>query len=141
MSETTPEVKLKDGTLIRHKVIGYEGRTDGITSLRSCFTRQGDPLGNAPTKQAFQYRVLITGEALRRVAPLEDLEILEGSVEAVCPACHFAFSTKPGHVNKPGGRCSCGEWICPSCWMCQTKEPCAKQRLRLVRKSAVKKKS
>ena len=141
MSETNAEVKLRDGTLIRHKVIGYEGRTDGTTALKSCFTHHGDPLGNAPAKQLFQYRVLVIGETIRRVAPLEDLEILEGSVEEVCPACHYAFATKPGHVNKPGGRCSCGGWICPSCWMCQVKAPCTKQRLRLVRKAVAKKKS
>jgi hypothetical protein len=140
MSDTTTEVKLKDGTLIRHKMIGYEGRTDGTTALRSCFTRLGEPIGNAPAKQAFQYRVLVAGEALRRVAPLEDLEVLEGATEQICPVCHFAFETKPGHPNKVGGRCSCGGWICPSCWMCQAKTPCAKQRLRLVQKSSAKRK-
>jgi len=140
MSETATEVKLKDGTLIRHKVIGYEGRTDGTTSLKNCFTRQGDPLGNAPAKQTYQYRVVIAGEAIRRIAPFEDLEILEGATEVVCQACQTAFQTKPGHPNKLGGRCSCAGWICPSCWRCQVTEPCAKQRLRLVRKSAGKKK-
>ncbi|HEX2386478.1 MAG TPA: hypothetical protein VHL99_07935 [Candidatus Binatia bacterium] len=140
MSETTTEVKLRDGTLIRHKVIGYEGRTDGTTALKSCFTHQGAPLGNAPAKHAFQYRVLVSGEATRRVAPLEDLEILEGSAEQVCPACQVAFQSRPGHSNKPGGRCACGGWICPSCYMCQATPSCAKQRLRLVQRSGVKKK-
>ena len=138
MSDTTAEVKLKDGTLIRHKVIGYEGRTDGTTALKSCFTRLGDLIGNAPAKEAFQYRVLVAGEALRRVAPLEDLEILEGATEQVCSACHFAFQTRPGHPNKAGGRCSCGGWICPSCSMCRANTPCAKQRLRLVQRAAKK---
>ena len=140
MSETPTEVKLKDGTLIRHKVIGYEGRTDGITALKNCFTRLGGPLGNMPSKQTYQYRVLVAGEANRRIAPLEDLEILEASAEVTCPACHSAFDTKPGYPNKAGGLCSCGGWICPSCLMCQPNSACPKQRLRLVRKAAAKKK-
>lgn len=141
MSETPPEVKLKDGTLIRHKVIGYEGRTDGTTALRACFTRLGGPLGNSPFKENFQYRVLIAGEAIRRIAPLEDLEILEASEVVICAACQCAFDTKPGYPNKFGGLCSCGGWICPSCWRCQATAPCPKQRLRLMRKSGVKKKT
>jgi hypothetical protein len=59
MSDAREEVKLQDGTLIRHRVAGYEGRIDGITSLRVCFTQRGNPLGNAINKQTFQYRVLI----------------------------------------------------------------------------------
>jgi len=31
MSEKRVEVKLQDGTLIRHKVAGYEGRIEGTT--------------------------------------------------------------------------------------------------------------
>ena len=31
MSETMAPSKLQDGTLIRHKVTGYEGRIEGVT--------------------------------------------------------------------------------------------------------------
>ncbi|HEX9445168.1 MAG TPA: hypothetical protein VGA73_13670 [Candidatus Binatia bacterium] len=140
MSETRAEVKLQDGTLIRHKLMGYEGRTDGTTTLKSCFTRDGESIGNAPAKQAFQYRVLVAGETMRRIAPIEDLEVLEGVTEIACPACHFSFHSRPGFANKPAGRCSCGGWICPACSMCQEKAPCAKQRLRLARKAVANKK-
>ena len=140
MSETRDEVKLQDGTLIRHKNMGYEGRTDGITTLKNCFTRDGESIGNAPAKQSFQYRVLVAGETMRRIAPFEDLEILEGVTEIECPACHLAFHSRPGFANKPAGRCACGGWICPSCSMCQGSAPCSKQRLRLARKSVANKK-
>ena len=141
MSDARDEVKLQDGTLIRHKVTGYEGRIDGTTALKVCFTQAGASLGNATSKQAFQYRVLVVGEIMRRIAPIEDLVVLEGVTEVLCPGCQVSFRTKPGHTNKPGGRCQCGGWICPSCWRCQESTPCAKQRQRLVRKSGIKKKA
>jgi hypothetical protein len=140
MSDAREEVKLQDGTLIRHRVVGYEGRIDGTTALKVCFTQGGASLANATAKQVFQYRVLVAGEIMRRIAPIEDLVVLEGVTEVLCPGCHLSFRTKPGHADKPGGRCQCGGWICPACWRCQESAPCAKQRLRLARKSAAKKK-
>ena len=141
MSDAREEVKLQDGTLIRHRVTGYEGRINGTTALKTCFTQRGEPLENAHTKQTFQYRVLVEGEIMRRIAPIEDLEVLEGVAEVVCPGCHVSFQSKPGHANKPRGRCQCGVWICPFCLTCQDKTPCAKQRQRLARKLDVKKKA
>ena len=141
MPETINEAKLQDGTLIRHRIVGYEGRIDGTTGLKICFTQGGAALGNSNTKQLFQYRVLVQGEIMRRIAPLEDLEVLEGVVAVICPGCHASFRSKPGRANKPGGRCQCGGWICPFCSTCQQTTPCAKQRLRLARKLGLKKKA
>jgi hypothetical protein len=141
MSDAREEVKLQDGTLIRHKIAGYEGRIDGITSLKVSFTQKGESLGNAVNRQTFQYRVLVQGEIMRRIAPLEDLEVLEGVTEFTCSGCHLAFQTRPGYANKPGGRCDCGGWICPSCLTCRDTATCAKQRLRLLRKMAAQKKT
>lgn len=137
MPEMVNEPKLQDGTLIRHRAIGYEGRIEGITEIKTCFTERGALLSNSNTKQTFQYRVVIQGEPMRRIAPIEDLEILEAVVEIVCPRCHTAFRSKPGLADKPRGRCQCGGWICPSCLACQeTKESalCTKERKRLARK-------
>ena len=44
MSENRVEVKLEDGTLIRHKVAGYEGRIEGTTAIKTCFTARGELL-------------------------------------------------------------------------------------------------
>jgi len=101
MSETPVQVKLQDGTLIRHKVTGYEGRIDGITEIKTCFTAGGAMLDRLNTKQTFQYRVVIKGEPMRRIAPAEDLEILEGAAVVICPYCHLSFKTKPGFADKP----------------------------------------
>jgi hypothetical protein len=142
-------VKLLDGTVIRHKVAGYEGRIDGTTEIKSCFTERGALLGNRVTKQTFQYRVLVAGEILRRIAPAEDFEIVEEAAVAVCPGCQFTFKGKAGFPDKPGGRCQCGGWICPRCWACQDtsekaatngQSACLNQRKRLVKKMAAKKK-
>jgi hypothetical protein len=144
MSETMAQVKLRDGTLIRHKVAGYEGRIDGTTGIKTCFTAGGELLDKVNSKQTFQYRVAVQGESMRRIAPAEDLEILEGASEVICPHCHFSFQTKPGIGDKPGGRCECGGWICPSCLDCRDageQSRCLKQRRRLARKLALQKKS
>ena len=145
-SRVVEQVKLQDGTLIRHKVTGYEGRIDGTTQIKSCFTDRGALLGNRGAKQTFQYRVLVEGETLRRIAPAEDLEIVESAAIITCAVCHLPFQSKPGFHGRPGGRCQCGGWICPSCLACQdTSEkaarqaPCLNHRKRLVRKMAVKK--
>ncbi len=150
MSERTDPVKLQDGTVIRHKMAGYEGRIEGITEIKTCFTSKGKSLEKPNSKQTFQYRVAVKGESMRRIAPVEDLEILEGFEQVICPCCQCSFQSKPGLADKPGGRCQCGGWICPSCLACQEsngesghsgQSPCLKQRNRLVRKLAVKKKN
>ena len=147
MAERTDSVKLQDGTLVRHKVAVYEGRIDGTTGIKACFTLHGELLHKPSTKETFQYRVVIKGETIRRIAPVEDLEILEGVVEVVCPSCHSTFQSKPGYADKPRGRCQCGGWICPSCLACQApkeekgktgQSPCAKQRRRQASKLAPK---
>lgn len=137
MSVRIDEVKLQDGTLIRHRVTGYEGRIEGTTEIKTCFTAGGELLGKSNTKQIFQYRVVIDGESMRRIAPAEDLEILEGVTEVICPRCRFSFQSRPGSAGKPGGRCQCGGWICPSCSACQdaTQDPpCPKQGKRLAKR-------
>ena len=150
MSKIFEEVKLQDGILIRHKVIGYEGRIDGTTEIKSCFTAAGALLPKPNSGQTFQYRVLVAGESMRRIAPAEDLEILEGIADLVCPRCRYSFRNKPGLANKPGGRCECGGWICPACLACQgvadgaekaAAPVCLKQRNRQTRKLAARKKS
>ncbi len=148
MSERIEQVKLQDGTLIRHNVVGYEGRIDGTTEIKTCFTAAGELLVKPDTKQIFQYRVAVAGNSMTRIAPPEDLKILERVVEIVCPRCHSSFNSKPGLVDKPGGRCKCGAWICPSCLACQSmgmeaakdgQPSCLKERKRLIRKLAAQK--
>ena len=148
MSKKLNEVKLQDGTLIRHKVAGYEGRIEGITEITTCFTVGGALLTGSRNRHAFQYRVVVAGESMRRIAPAEDLEILEEVAGVVCPHCRHSFRSKPGVGNKPGGRCECGGWICPACLACQgindgtdkVAPVCSKQRSRQVRKSTIRKK-
>ena len=150
MSKALAEVKLHDGTLIRHRVMGYEGRIEGTTEITSCFTAAGALLSGSNRGQTFQYRVVVAGESMRRIAPAEDLEILEGVASVVCPHCRYSFRSKPGVANKPGGCCECGGWICPACLACQgikdgTKKgivpACSAQRIRQIRKLAARKKS
>ncbi len=148
MSERIEQIKLRDGTLIRHNVVGYEGRIDGTTEIKTCFTVAGESLEKLSGKQLFQYRVAIAGELLRRIAPAEDLEILEAVVDIVCSRCQAPFNSKPGLMDKSGGRCQCGAWICPSCLACKTTEmktakdrqpTCVKERKRLLKKLAAQK--
>jgi hypothetical protein len=149
MAEGKVEVKLQDGTLVRHKVAGYEGRIQGTTEIKTCFTRGGALLSTAITKELFQYRVVVEGESLRRIAPAEDFEILDGVVEVICPKCHCSFQSKPDLADKPRGRCQCGGWICPACLACQDvneaaksrQSPCLKQRKRLATRLAMQKKA
>ena len=115
MAERKIEIKLQDGTLIRHKVAGYEGRIEGTTEIKTCFTAGGKLLPNPTSKQHFQYRVIVKGESMRRIAPAEDFEILEGVVEVTCLCCHCSFQSRPGLADKPCGRCQCGGLICPNC--------------------------
>ena len=147
MSKVIEVTKLPAGTLIRHKTTGYQGRIDGITEIKTCFTRAGALEVGVPIKDSFQYRVEIPGEPMRRIAPAEDLEILEGVVDVVCGSCGYAFHSKPGVGNKAGGRCPCGGLICPVCLSCQagaaeggagSKAGCVKQTARKARKLASK---
>ena len=145
MSEDKFEVKLQDGTLIRHKVAGYKGRIEGTTEIKSCFTRGGELVAHAIRKELFQYRVVVEGEPLRRIAPAEDFEILDGVVDVICSNCHCCFQSKPDLKDKPRGRCQCGGWICPTCLTCQdvqpANNPCLKQRRRLATRLAMQKKA
>ncbi len=142
------EAILRDGTVVRHKNKGYQGKIEGTTAIKACFTRGGAALQVAMTKETFQYRISVAGESMRHIAPLEDLEILDAAVEINCVACHRCFYTKPGLLGKPCGRCACGGWICPVCMACQTEEAaqnqvtgCVHQRKRLLRKLANEKKT
>jgi hypothetical protein len=150
MSKALENVKLSEGTLVRHKVSGYEGRIDGITEIRSCFTVGGVLSDKSTSKETYQYRVLVAGESMRRIAPAADLEILEGVVDIICSGCGYSFHSKPGLGDKPGGRCQCGGWICPACLACQGTQDgtdsgripvCTKQRSRQTRKLAGQKKT
>ena len=143
MSKQIEVVAISNGTIIRHKTAGYTGRIDGTTAIRACFTAAGESLGNSVSKHTFQYRVAITGESLRRIAPAEDLEILEQAAQVVCPSCGNSFQTKLGCAGKPRGRCQCGGWICPICLSCRSsdeakKKACASERKRHSKKLGVK---
>jgi hypothetical protein len=142
MAERIP-VSLRDGTLVRHKIVGYEGKVEGTTAIKACFTKGGALQGEAATKEPFQYRVAVAGLSLRYIAPVDDLEILEAATENKCLRCGKSFHTKPSLAGKAGGRCVCGGWICPVCLGCQPEEldgsklkPCASQRKRLLKKAA-----
>lgn len=76
------EENLRDGTLVRHKVLGYEGHIQGVTRIKELFTDRGQPLDDFRRKQTFQYRIVLEGESLRRIAPADDIEILESMVSA-----------------------------------------------------------
>jgi len=150
MADKIERLLLKDGTLVQHKIAGYRGRIDGTTAIKSCFTSKGAALAMPNTKEAFQYRVAVAGEMMRHIAPAEDLETLqeEQSVNVSCFSCHLTFRSKPRELNKPGGRCQCGGWICPACLACQDSNEesikigqarCTKQRRRLLQASKRKK--
>lgn len=130
------EPKLQNGTLIRHRVAGYEGTIDGITEIKACFTSGGEPAAKAAARESFQYRIAVPQEVMRRIAPAEDLEVIEEVFEVVCPACRFSFRTRPGFAGKPGGRCSCGAPICPYCLACEAPEAslCPQAKKRLARR-------
>ena len=79
------QVSMADGTLVRHKTNGYEGKIDDITEIKACFTRGGALLATPLTKEPFQYRVVVAGESMRHIAPAEDLEILEPKMAKSVP--------------------------------------------------------
>jgi len=147
MAEIINKISLQDGTLVRHKVIGYQGTIEGTTEIKTCFTRGGVLLAMPLAKETYQYRVAVSGESMRHIAPAEDLEIIDAMAEIVCFRCHYGFRTKPGLLDKAGGRCQqCGGWICPACSACQSAEsseqsPCLKQRKRMLKKLANEKKA
>jgi hypothetical protein len=133
------EIRLRDGTLVRHKKRGYQGKIEGTTAIKACFTRDGTLLNTPVTKEAFQYRVAVSGESMRQIAPEEDLEVLDATADIECVICHKMFRTKPGLVGKAGGRCSCGSWICTACLGCQAEEATAAARCKNQRKRVLKK--
>jgi len=136
------EINLRDGTWVRHKTKGYEGKIEGTTAIKACFTRGGALIETPISKEPFQYRVVVNGESMRFIAPCEDLEILDAATAIPCVRCQQSFYTKPGLVGKAGGRCVCGGWICPVCLGCQSEEAandkttsCLDQRKRFLKKS------
>ena len=145
--EKIVESSLRDGTLVRHKNNGYEGKIEGTTAIKACFTKNGALLALPNSKEPYQYRVVVTGEPMRYVAPVEDLEILDAVVLVTCVRCQKNFHSKPGLVAKANGRCACTAWICPVCLGCQSEEAandkatsCAAQRKRFLKKAAAEKK-
>jgi len=141
MSDKVEISLLRDGTVVRHKKRGYEGKIEGTTAIKACFTRDGVLLDMPTTKEPFQYRVAVNGESIRSIAPAEDLEILDAASTILCVRCGKSFFTKPGVTGKAGGRCSCGGWICPVCLGCQAEDvaadkrtSCVKQRKRFLKK-------
>lgn len=150
MAAKLEEVVLSDGTLVRHRVNGYLGRIDGVTAIQSCFTNHGTPMPVTTNKESFQYRVIVQGEKIRRIAPVRDLEVLAAGthIEVTCFGCELTFSSSPNVINKPGGLCECGGWICPGCLVCRSSqesslEPdnCPNQRKRLLKKATPQKRT
>lgn len=150
MTVKLEESALSDGTLVRHRVNGYLGRIDGVTAIQSCFTSRGAPMQTAANKESFQYRVLVKGEKLRRIAPVRDLEVLDTgiSIDVTCFSCQATFPSSPSVADKPGGLCECGGWICPQCLVCQLPQEmsaersaadCPNQRKRFLKKAASRK--
>ena len=145
--ESKVEISLRDGTMVRHRHKGYQGKIEGTTAIKTCFTKGGNLLDVPLTKELFQYRVAVTGESMRHIAPVEDLEILDAAEAIICIRCNEKFHTKPGVTGKAGGRCACGGWICAMCLGCQaagaidgTATSCTHQAKRLQKKIASEKK-
>ena len=59
----------EDGSLVKHKDLGYEGLIDGRTNLKMLYTdnRQCE----------FQYRIKIPNQDKRLITPEEDLKMLK----------------------------------------------------------------
>ena len=62
----------EDGSLVKHKDLGYEGLIDGRTSLKMLYT------GNRQCE--FQYRIKVPDQDKRFIAPEEDLKMLKAPV-------------------------------------------------------------
>ena len=58
---------IENDTLVKHKILGYEGLIDGYTRMKLIFT------GERGCDS--QYRIKIPGQDKRFIAPEEDLEI------------------------------------------------------------------
>ena len=58
---------IENDTLVRHKILGYEGLIDGHTRMKLIFTGKREC--------ELQYRIKIPGQDKRFIAPEEDLEI------------------------------------------------------------------
>ncbi len=58
---------IENDTLVRHKILGYEGLIDGQTRMKLVFT------GERGCES--QYRIKVLGQDKRFIAPEEDLEI------------------------------------------------------------------
>jgi hypothetical protein len=138
MATLIDQFPLKNGTLVQHKVSGYRGRIDGTTAIKSCFTSAGVTLQPPTSKEDFQYRILVEGELIRHIAPARDLQILEEELRerVLCLNCSASYLSKPEALNKAGGRCECGGWICPSCLACQAPiDPDKKNRIACIRQA------
>jgi hypothetical protein len=147
MARKNAEITLTDGTVVRHKASGYRGLIDGTTALQNCFTNKGLALTLPVITETFQYRIAVAGEKLRRVAPARDLEVVavEKSTEVTCLSCQTVFLSRPGMLNKIGGKCECGSWICPACLVCAAPSAkaskgalaaCTRQRNRIVKQQS-----
>jgi hypothetical protein len=142
MVSKVEEIELSNGTVVRHRVSGYLGRIDGVTAIQSCFTNKGAPMPATTGRESFQYRVIVQGEKIRRIAPVRDLEVLAAgaTIDVTCFGCGVTFSSNPSVIDKPGGLCECGGWICPQCLVCQRPDEtlavsCANQRKRQLKKT------
>lgn len=58
---------IENDTLVKHKILGYEGLVDGVTKLKMLYTGE--------RAVEFQYRIKVLGQEKRFIAPEEDLEI------------------------------------------------------------------
>jgi len=58
---------IENDTLVKHKILGYEGLVDGVTKLKMLYTGERGV--------EFQYRIKVFGQDKRFIAPEEDLEI------------------------------------------------------------------
>jgi len=58
---------IENDTLVRHKILGYEGLVDGVTKLKMLYTGERGV--------EFQYRIKVLGQEKRFIAPEEDLEV------------------------------------------------------------------
>jgi hypothetical protein len=58
---------IENDTLVKHKILGYEGLIDGQTKMKLIFTGE--------RACAYQYRIKILGQEKRFIAPEEDLVI------------------------------------------------------------------
>jgi len=58
---------IENDTLVKHKILGYEGLIDGYTRMKLIFTGERGC--------EYQYRIKVPGVDKRFIAPEEDLEL------------------------------------------------------------------